>query len=97
MDKKARTQRKVVNEAWADERLAAFLALPAFGKHSQDYSILYKAYTSMTVEHFERFIPLFVADGRDLRATSSDGLSIAELIQQHNKGQPYLDVLSRYL
>lgn len=88
---------KVVDEVWDDERIRSFLhKLPMGEQTSGDFSALLYAYRSMRPEDFARFVELFAADGRDLRATSNDGQTLAQVIVAHRHAQPFLDILQQH-
>ena len=88
-----RTQKAVRNEEWSDDRLKSFLALEPPEGMPQDYCILLKAYRGMTAELFERFVPFFVADGRDLNVTLEDGSTFLDLVSRHRRSTRYADIL----
>lgn len=88
-----RTQIATRNEEWSDERLKSFLSLQPPEGMPQDYCILLKAYRGMTEDLFERFIPLFVADGRDLNVTLEDGSTFLDLVSRHRRSTVYAEVL----
>lgn len=90
-----RTQIATRNEEWTDERLRAFLALQPPASLPEDYNILLKAYRGMTEELFARFIPLFVADGRDLNVTLEDGSTFLDLVSSHRKSEDYVAILEQ--
>ena len=88
-----RTQIATRNEEWSDERLQAFLALEPPEGMPRDYNILLKAYRGMTVDLFERFLPLFVAAGHDLNVKLEDGSTFLDLVSRHKKSGDYCTVL----
>lgn len=90
-----RTQIATRNEEWSDERLQAFLALQPPASLPEDYNILLKAYRGMTEELFARFVPLFVADGRDLNVALEDGSTFLDLVSSHRKSIGYVDILEQ--
>lgn len=89
-----RTQIATRNEEWSDDRLQSFLALEPPEGMPKDYCILLKAYRGMTEELFERFVPLFVADGRDLNVSLEDGSTFLDLVTRHRKSTGYADILA---
>lgn len=74
----ARTQPATRNEEWSDERLSEFLGLQPPASMPADYAVLLKAYRGMTADLFARFVPLFVAAGRDVNATLDNGSTILD-------------------
>lgn len=89
-----RTQIATRNEEWSDERLQAFLTLEPPEGMPVDYHILLKAYRGMTPELFARFVPIFVADGRDLNVRLEDGSTFLDHISRHRRSTEYADILS---
>jgi len=86
---------KVLDEQWDDARVASFLeARPGDGADA-DHRILLRAYQSMRAEDFARFVPMFVAAGRNLDATGPDGRSVLQEIGEHHYGAPYAEILRR--
>ena len=88
-----RTQIATRNEEWSDDRLKAFLALEPPASLPADYNILLKAYRGMTEDLFARFIPFFVADGRDLNVTLEDGSTFLDLVSGHRRSGGYAEIL----
>jgi len=88
-----RTQIATRNEEWSDDRLKAFLTLEPPEGMPADYNILLKAYRGMTIELFERFLPLFVAGGHDLNVTLEDGSTFLDQVKRHRKSGDYAEAL----
>jgi hypothetical protein len=88
-----RTQIATRNEEWSDDRLKAFLALEPPEDLPTDYNILLKAYRGMTIDLFERFVPLFVEAGHDLNTTLEDGSTFLDQVKRHRKSVEYAEVL----
>jgi len=88
---------KVLDEQWDDARVASFLEVrPGDGgpdSATTDHRLLLRAYQSMRAGDFARFVPLFVAAGRDLDARGPDGRTVFEEIREHRYGDPYAAVL----
>lgn len=90
---KERTQQATRDETWSDERLSGFLSLEPAADMPADYSVLLKAYRGMTAELFSRFVPIFVAAGRDLNTTLEDGSTILDHISEHRRSGEYVAAL----
>jgi ankyrin repeat protein len=87
---------KVIGEEWSDERVRSFLALqPSDAADNADYHALLKAYQAMRAGDYERFIGFFVAEGRDLNATNSEGETILDLISRHRRSVDYAKALEK--
>ena len=83
-------KKKVVDEIWDDERIGSFLSKKPLGSESNaDYSALLYAYRSMRVEDFQRFLELFVEQGRDLNARSRNGETLLASIATHRLSPPF--------
>jgi hypothetical protein len=92
---KERTQPATRNEEWSDERIRAFLDLLPPDGVPADYHILIKAYRGMLPEHFERFVPIFVAAGRDINAKLPSGATFLDHVSQHRRAGPYIEILQK--
>jgi hypothetical protein len=88
---------KVLDEQWDDARVASFLEVrPGDGGTdgtATDHRLLLRAYQSMRAEDFARFVPMFVAAGRDLDARGPDGRTVLEELREHRYGDAYAAVL----
>jgi hypothetical protein len=83
-------KKKVVDEVWDDERIRGFLDKKSLGSESNtDFSALLYAYRSMRVDDFQRFLGMFVEQGRDLNASSREGLSLLASILGHRQSPPF--------
>jgi len=90
---KERTQPATRNEEWSDDRIRGFLdLLPPEGVPA-DYHILIKAYRGMLPEHFERFVPVFIAEGRDINVKLQSGATFLDHVSQHRCAEPYIHIL----
>ena len=47
----------------------------------------------MTAELFERFIPIYLEDGRDINDILPDGSTFLDLVSQHRKSTAYVAAL----
>ena len=88
-----RTQIATRNEKWSDDRLKTFLELEPPTGMPADYNILLKAYRGMPAELFERFIPIYLEDGRDINDILPDGSTFLDLVSQHRKSTAYAAAL----
>lgn len=90
---KERTQPATRNEEWSDERIKAFLAMPAPEGVPQDYHALLKAYRGMLPEQFERFVEFFVEAGRDINVPLHNGSTFLDHVSEHRSSTAYRDIL----
>ena len=86
---------KVVDEVWDDARIEGFLDKQNMGSESAEFSQLLNAYRSMRVEDFARFIAKFRAAGGAVDAQDRNGRTLAQIVTEHRKGQPFLAVLQQ--
>ncbi len=86
-------KKEVVGESFTDEKLKLFFDCKPYDNTSEDFHILLKAYRGLPVEAFQRFVELFIAEGKSLQAKNTQGLSFLETIQAHSQQQAYAEVL----
>jgi hypothetical protein len=86
-------KQKVLGEVFDDERVKSFLDhLPPEGV-SRDFHLLEKAYRGMNIDNFVTFVGFFKQAGLDLEATNPDGINIVQIMNQHQQGVDYAQVL----
>ena len=86
-------KKKVLNEEWSDERIKSFLQAQLPQGESEDFHALVKAYRSMRVEDFERFVCFFTEAGRNLNARGQQGETIYTQVCQHPLSKRYAEAL----
>ncbi len=85
---------KVVDEIWDAERIRGFLDKAPMGKgQNPDFSALLYAYRSMRADDFAVFIGMYVDAGRDLNATSQQGLTLLDTIRDHRTSAAFREIL----
>jgi hypothetical protein len=84
---------KITDEVWDDDRVKSFLDKGPLGDEPADYSKLLHAYRSMRPEDFGRFLKVYSAAGGQLDAVDKEGRTLAQVIQNHSKAQPFLALL----
>ena len=87
---------KVLDEVWDDARIEGFLALRPGDGSDVDHHVLLCAYRGMREEDFARFLPLFVAAGRNLNAVGREGKTLLEEVSEHRYGEPYARLLREH-
>lgn len=92
----ALSQPTTFNEEWNDERINSYLNRQAPVGENADFNVLYVAYKHMRPSDYERFLTAFTAQGRNLQATNTDGLTIQQLISQHPSSAEFLVVLAKF-
>ena len=86
-------KQKVLGEVFDDERVKSFLDyLPPEGVN-RDFHLLEKAYRGMNIDNFVIFIGFFKQAGYDLNATNTDGINMVQIMNQHQQGIAYAQVL----
>lgn len=88
-----RDKQRVEGEQWSEEKLREYLDFKTYDGTDPDFHCLYRAYTRMNETTFAEFVDLFKREGRNLQATNKDGLSLAQLISQHQQSADYLALL----
>ncbi|HQV40630.1 MAG: PA4642 family protein [Moraxellaceae bacterium] len=82
-------------EDWSDERVRGFLdRQPADGSNA-DFHVLMSAYKHMRPHDFERLLGFFVAAGRDLNATDSNGHTLLALAREHVQSADFVTLLEQ--
>jgi len=87
---------KVVDEVWDDARIGEFLHKPAMNGEPLAFSQLLNAYRGMRPADFERFLEAFTTAGGDVHATDSQGRSLLEHIESHEKSSEFRRLLQQY-
>lgn len=88
-------KKKVVGEPMTDDQIRVFLHVPPEAGVDPDFHALQRAYRSLRVEDFARFVSFFTAEGRNLNAEDPQGRSLADILQQHDKAAAYLQILQK--
>ena len=88
-----RTQKAVRDEDWSDERLSGFLTILPPDDIPADYNYLLRAYRGMTAELFERFLPLFIAAGRNINTPLPNGSTFLDHVSGHRRSGEYAAAL----
>jgi len=85
---------KVVDEIWDEERIRGFLDKTPMGdERNRDYSVLLNAYRSMRPGDFAVFIRFYLEAGRDINATSNQGLTLLDTIREHRTAAEFREIL----
>jgi hypothetical protein len=86
-------KQKVVDEVWDDARVEGFLDKLPMGEENPEFSVLLNAYRAMRPDDFERFVALYRASGRDLRARDRAGRTLLETLETHRHAEPFRQIL----
>lgn len=88
-------KQKVIGEPMTDEQIKVFLDFPPEEGENPDFHVLLKAYRALRAEDFERFVTFFQEQGRDLKATDSQGRTLLEIVRGHGKSDEFVAILER--
>ncbi len=86
---------KVLDEVWTEDRIKSFLEVRSHDDVEEDFHMLLKAYQSMRVEDFAKFVEFFVAEGRNLNSTDPRGRTVLGIVREHRRSGEYADILEK--
>jgi hypothetical protein len=87
-------KQKVIDEVWDDARVEGFLHKRPMGDEDAEFSVLLNAYRAMRPDDFARFVTLYTAAGRDLRARDRAGRTLRETLETHRHAEPFRQILA---
>ncbi len=87
---------KVIGEDLDETKVARFLEMQPYGDENADFHVLQKAYRGLPAEAFERFLQLFLQNGRDLNATDPKGRTLLQLASDNVRHPEYAEILKRH-
>lgn len=82
-------------EDWSDERVRGYLDRQPADDSNPDFHVLMTAYKHMRPHDFERFLGFFVATGRNLDATDSNGNTLLSLARSHAQSAEFVKLLEQ--
>jgi hypothetical protein len=85
----------VVDEVWTEARISEFLDVKPAESVEADYHALMKAYQQMRADDFEKFVDMFVAQGRNVNARNPEGRTAISFMREHVKSAAYVEILQR--
>lgn len=88
-------QQEAFPEPLSDEHVRSFLNSQPEEGVDPDFHVLMRAYRSLRVEEFERFLAFFRQDGRNLEARDPGGRTLADILSRYPMAGPYLEALKR--
>ena len=89
-------KQKIIDPVWSENRIREFLFLMPPQGENADYHKLIKAYQSMRIEDFEKFVSFFLDEKNDINCKNSQGETVMDTIAKHRYGKPYLDILIKH-
>lgn len=85
---------KVLGEIFTEDKIKVFFDyIPPIDVNG-DYHLLEKAYRGMRGENFTTFLQMFIAEGRDINATGTEGKTLLQVINTHRNGEEYAIALT---
>ncbi len=84
---------KVIDEVWTEDRVREFLTLQPPPGVAEDFHMLLRAYQSMRVEDFHKFLGFFLEQGRDLQSRAPEGHTVLEIVLRHRRSGAFAEAL----
>lgn len=89
----AKEKEVVVDEVWTETRIREFLDVKPAANIEADFHALLKAYQQMRADDFEKFIAMFIEQGRNINARDPQGRSLLSYVREHAKANDYATIL----
>lgn len=86
-------KKRIESPEVADAILELFFQATSYDQTPVDYVILERAYRGLTIEAWPRFLQLAKARGLDLNARGPEGLTLLEVIRQHDSNLDFAEIL----
>lgn len=86
----------VVDEVWTEARISEFLDVKPAENVEADFHALMKAYQQMRADDFQKFVDMFVAQGRNVNAPGPDGRTTISFMREHVKSAEYVQILQSH-
>lgn len=86
-------KKQVIGEEMSDDAIRLFLDVEPADATPPSLHKLIKAYRSLRIDDFERFLTFFKAAGHDLDAKDSKGQDFIALIQDQRLAEPYVEAV----
>ncbi|MDG9927686.1 MULTISPECIES: PA4642 family protein [Pseudomonas] len=86
-------KKQVIGEEIGDDAIKLFLAVEPADDTPPSLHKLVKAYRSLRIDDFERFLTFFREAGYDLDARDAKGNDFVALIQDQRLAEPYIDAI----
>lgn len=91
----AKDKEVVVDEVWTEARVREFLDVIPAENVEADFHALLKAYQQMRADDFEKFVGMFLEQGRNINARDPQGRTLLSYVVEHAKSVEYADILRR--
>lgn len=86
-------KKQIIGEEMTDDAIKAFLVFEPADETPASLYKLIKAYRSLRIEDFERFLRFFVEAGYDLNARDAKGNDFIDLVRDQRFAEPYIDAI----
>ena len=86
-------KKQVIGEEIGDDAIKLFLAVEPADDTPPSLHKLVKAYRSLRIDDFERFLTFFREAGYDLDARDAKGNDFVALIQDQRLAEPYVEAM----
>ena len=87
-------KKQVIGEDISDDAIKVFLNVePADEQTPPSLHKLLRAYQSLRVGDFERFVGFFQEAGYDLAARDARGLDFVDHVADHRQAEPYIEIV----
>ena len=90
-------KKQVIGEPMSDESIKLFLTCEPADQTPAALHKLIKAYRSLRIDDFERFVDFFVEAGFALDAKDEKGQDFIALVQDQRMAEAYIDVIKAKL
>lgn len=91
----AKEKEVIVDEVWTEARVREFLDVKPAEAVEADFHALLKAYQQMRADDFEKFVAMFLEQGRSLNARDPQGRTLLSYVREHQKSAEYVEILQR--
>lgn len=91
----AKEKEVVVDEVWTEARIREFLDVKPAEGIDADHHALLKAYQQMRADDFEKYVAMFLEQGRNINAQDPQGRTLLSYTIEHTKSADYADILRR--
>ena len=91
----AKDKEVVVDEVWTEARVREFLDVKPVEAVEADFHMLQKAYQAMRADDFDKFIAMFLEQGRNINARDPQGRTVLSYVREHRKSGDYVQILEQ--
>ena len=87
-------KKQVIGEPMSDESIKLFLTCEPADQTPPALHKLIKAYRSLRIDDFERFVEFFLEQGLSLETRDEKGQDFIALVQDQRLAEPYIEVIN---